>query len=87
MLTSAKKKQAISKSQINEKDTGSADVQIAILTQKITEVSEHLKKHKKDISARRGLLKMVSNRSSHLKYLQKKNPERYSKSISIVKSK
>ncbi len=63
---------------IHDKDTGSAEVQIAILSRRITELTGHLKKHQKDIHSRRGLLQMVANRQTHLKYLQKKNPKRYS---------
>lgn len=58
-------------------DTGSPEVQIAILTRRITELTEHLKDHKKDFSSRRGLLKLVGRRSSLLKYLTKTDRERY----------
>ncbi len=60
-----------------EKDTGSAEVQIALLTNRINELTEHLKTHKKDHSSRRGLLKMVGRRSSLLKYLIKTDHARY----------
>jgi len=60
-----------------EKDTGSAEVQIALLTKRIIELTEHLKIHKKDFSSRRGLLKMVGQRSSLLKYLTNTDRERY----------
>ena len=60
-----------------EKDTGSAEVQVALLTNRINELTEHLKTHKKDHSSRRGLLKMVGRRSSMLKYLIKNDHARY----------
>ncbi len=60
-----------------EKDTGSADVQIALLTQRINELTEHLKIHKKDHSSRRGLLKMVATRRSLLDYLKDRAADRY----------
>ena len=64
-----------------EKDTGSAEVQIALLTNRINELTEHLKSHKKDFSSRRGLLKMVGKRNSLLKYLTHTDRERYQKII------
>lgn len=65
--------------QLHEKDTGSADVQIALLTQRINELTEHLKIHAKDHSSRRGLLKLVARRRSLLDYLKGKSVERYQK--------
>lgn len=61
----------------NEKDTGSPEVQVAIFTEKIKRLTEHLKGHKKDEHSRRGLLKMVSKRRRLLDYLSKKNKEAY----------
>jgi len=61
----------------HEKDSGSAEVQIALLTRRIQELTEHQKVHKKDHSSRRGLLKLVGKRSSLLKYLAKTDRERY----------
>jgi small subunit ribosomal protein S15 len=61
----------------HEKDTGSPEVQIALLTTRINQLTEHLKTHKHDEHSRRGLLKLVGQRRSHLKYLAKKNPESY----------
>jgi len=58
-------------------DSGSPEVQVALLTTKIRELTEHLKKHKKDHTSRRGLLKMVGRRTSTLRYLRKRDPERY----------
>jgi small subunit ribosomal protein S15 len=67
---------------IHEKDTGSPEVQIALLTSRITELTEHLKTHKKDHSSRRGLLKMVGKRNSLLKYLTREDRTRYQQIIS-----
>ena len=61
----------------HEGDTGSPEVQIAMLTTRINQLTEHLKIHKHDEHSRRGLLKMVGQRLRHLKYLNKKNPEAY----------
>ncbi len=65
----------------HKKDTGSPEVQIALLTQRITELTEHLKTHKKDHSSRRGLLKMVGKRNSLLKYLTRQDRTRYQQII------
>jgi small subunit ribosomal protein S15 len=62
---------------LHEKDTGSADVQVALLTKRITELTEHLKGHMKDHSSRRGLLKMVAQRRSLLDYLKRTASDRY----------
>src|SRR5437762_14145740 len=67
--------------QLHEKDTGSADVQVALLTKRITELTEHLKTNAKDHSSRRGLLKMVAQRRSLLDYLNRSKSERYNKVI------
>lgn len=64
---------------IHEKDTGSADVQVALLTKRITELTEHLKANAKDHSSRRGLLKMVANRRTLLDYLKRTASDRYQK--------
>ena len=77
MLTKLKKQRVIKEVAIHPKDTGSPEVQISILTKQIEELSKHLKKHAKDNHSRRGLLAMVANRQTHLKYLEKKNPKRY----------
>ena len=61
----------------NETDTGSADVQVAILTERIKNLTEHLKTHKKDFGSRRGLLSMVGQRRNLLKYIKNKNEDRY----------
>ena len=62
---------------LHEQDTGSADVQVALLTSRIKELTEHLKNHKKDHSSRRGLIMMVNKRRKLLSYLQKKDDARY----------
>jgi small subunit ribosomal protein S15 len=67
--------------QLHEKDTGSADVQIALLTRRIEHLTEHLKTNRKDRSSRRGLLKMVAQRRSLLDYLSKTKADRYKKLI------
>jgi small subunit ribosomal protein S15 len=77
MLTKAKKTRIIKESGIHEKDTGSPEVQVALLTKKIEELTDHLKKHGKDKHSRRGLLQMVASRQTHMNYLQKKNSRRY----------
>jgi small subunit ribosomal protein S15 len=63
--------------QLHEKDTGSADVQVALLTRRIAQLTDHLKSHAKDHSSRRGLLRMVATRRSLLDYLSKANSSRY----------
>lgn len=73
------KKKLITDSQIHEKDTGSPQVQIAILTKKIGMLTDHLQEHKKDHSARRGLLGMVAQRRKLLNYLRMNKPEEYQK--------
>lgn len=77
MLTKEKKGTIISTYKTHEGDTGSPEVQIAILTERITELTEHLKDHPKDHASRRGLLKMVGTRSALLKFVSKKDVKRY----------
>src|SRR3979409_2220666 len=67
--------------QLHEKDTGSADVQVALLTRRISQLTDHLKSHVKDHSSRRGLLKMVAQRRSLLDYLSRSESDRYKKGI------
>ena len=78
MLTKNKKQRVIKNTALHDTDTGSPEVQIALLTKKIEELTDHLKKHSKDKHSRRGLLQMVANRQTHMIYLQKKNSRRYS---------
>lgn len=81
MLTKSKKQRVIKGVQIHATDTGSPEAQVALITEKIEELTKHLKSHMKDNHSRRGLLQLVADRQSHLKYLQKKDPERYTKLI------
>ena len=71
--------------QLHDKDTGSSDVQIAALTERITPLTQHLSVHKKDFSTRRGLLKLVARRRKLLDYLSDKQPERYQKLLKDLK--
>ena len=82
MLTKEKKGKIIDDYKRGEADTGSPEVQIAILTTRINELTEHLKTHRKDHSSRRGLLKMVGTRSALLKYVRNSDIERYRSIIS-----
>ncbi len=77
MLTPRKKATAIKNVQIHDTDTGSPEVQVSILSKKITELTGHLKVHAKDNHSRRGLIQMVADRRSHLKYLETTNKKRY----------
>ncbi len=77
MLTTRQKANIIKVTAIHDKDTGSPEVQISILSKRINELALHLKKHKKDNHSRRGLLAMVADRQTHLNYLRKKHPKRY----------
>ncbi len=82
MLTKHKKQEIIGDFETHEGDTGSPEVQIAILTKRINELTEHFKIHRKDHASRRGLLKMVGTRSALLKYVKNKDVKRYQKIIS-----
>lgn len=77
MLTKRKKENAIKDVKLHDKDTGSPEAQVAILSKKIDELAGHLKKNKKDNHSRKGLLGMVSDRKKHLRYVEKKDPKRY----------
>jgi len=88
MLTAKKKAKVIKEVAINDKDTGSAEVQIAILSKRIEELTSHLKKNLKDKHSRRGLLQMVADRRTHLKYLEGNHKKRYAailKKLSLKK--
>lgn len=78
MLTKRVKTAVIKTAARHDQDTGSADVQVAILSRKIDELTTHLKKNKKDFHSRRGLLQMVADRRTHLRYLEKNDKRRYS---------
>lgn len=77
MLTKKKKEKVVKSARVHDTDTGSPEVQIAILSKKIEELSSHLKSHHKDKHSRRGLLQMVADRHSLSKYLKKKDPKRF----------
>ena len=76
-ISAERKKELVEKYAQNSGDTGSPEVQVAILTERITNLTEHFKDHKKDNHSRRGLLKMVNQRRSLLAYLKKKDEARY----------
>ena len=76
-MTVERKQEIINTYRRDEKDTGSSEVQIALLTERIKELTEHLKVHKKDNHSRRGLLKMVGERRNLLNYLEKNDVEKY----------
>ncbi len=82
MLNQKEKEKIISEYKMHNKDTGSAEVQIALLSKEIKQLLSHLKKHPKDVHSRRGLLKMVSKRRKLLDYLKKQSVKKYN---SIVK--
>ena len=80
-ITVERKRQLVSEYRQHEKDSGSPEVQVALLTERISELTEHLKLHKKDHASRRGLLKLVSRRTCLLKYLTNRDRDRYQKVI------
>lgn len=84
MLKKALKTKIIEKSKTHEKDTGSPEVQISLLTSKINELSTHLKDHKKDFSSRRGLLKMVIQRKRLSNWLKANNPKKFTKLAKVL---
>jgi len=81
MLTKRKKENATKELKRHDSDTGSPEVQVALLTKQIDELSSHLKKHKKDFHSRRGLLQMVADRRKHLKYLERKDEKSYKSTV------
>lgn len=80
-ITKARKTELISEYQINDQDTGSPEVQVAILTTRIDALIDHLNTHKHDESSRRGLLKLVGQRRRHLAYLKRADTQRYQELI------
>lgn len=80
-LTKDKKDQILGDFHVHDTDTGSADVQVAMLTARIQDLTVHLNEHKKDYATRRGLIKMVGQRRKLLRYLSKSSPERYASII------
>ncbi len=87
MLDKKKKEEIIKKFRTHPNDTGSSEVQIAILTAEIEELTEHLRKHKKDFSSRRGLIRKVVQRKRLLRYLEKENNESFHKIVKKLKIK
>ena len=83
-ITAEKKQELIEEYKTHEQDTGSPEVQIAILTTRIKNMTDHLKIHRKDFASRRGLLMLVGKRSSLLRYLKKKNVKRYQELIASL---
>jgi small subunit ribosomal protein S15 len=84
-LTKVEKKKIINKFAVKKGDTGSPEIQIALLTSQIDSLSKHLKSHKKDVHSRRGLLSMVSKRRRLLNYLNKKESKRYKEIVKKLK--
>lgn len=84
-LEKTKKSEVINGYKTHERDTGSPEVQVALLTERITDLTPHFKNHKKDHHSRRGLLKMVGSRRRILDYLKKTNEERYTALITRLK--
>ncbi len=80
-----RKTEVVEQHRLHEADSGSPEVQIAVLTERINELTEHLRRHKKDHSSRRGLLKMVGKRSALLKYLTREDPGRYRRIVEALK--
>jgi small subunit ribosomal protein S15 len=83
-LANEVKKTVVTKYRVHKTDTGSPEVQVALLSQRITQLQDHFKAHKKDHSSRRGLLSMVAQRRRLLKYLKNSNPERYKSLIASL---
>ena len=81
VLTGEAKTTIVEAHRVHERDTGSPEIQVALLTARIRELTEHLKANKKDFAARRGLLKMVGRRAALLKYLTQADRERYTRLI------
>lgn len=85
MAFTEKKKQIITQHQQHTRDTGSSEVQVALLTTRINDLTEHLKSHKHDFHSRQGLFKMVGNRRRLLSFLEKTNPDSYGKLVKKLK--
>ncbi len=83
-LTKEEKTAAVESQRIHDRDTGSSEVQIAILTKRITSLTDHFKTHKKDHHSRRGLLKMVSKRRKLLDYIRRRDEEKYQSVIAAL---
>ena len=87
MLEKKAKEKIIKKFKTHDSDTGSTQIQVAILTEEIKQLTDHLKTHKKDLSSRRGLLKKVAERRKLLVYLKREEPEAYEKLVKELKLK
>lgn len=87
MIDKKKKQQIIKKFAVHENDTGSSEVQIALLTEEIKSLTEHLKLHKKDFSSRRGLLRKVAERRRLLRYLERENMQSFEELVKKLKLK
>jgi small subunit ribosomal protein S15 len=87
MIDKKKKQQIIKKFAVHENDTGSSEVQIALLTEEIKSLTEHLKAHKKDFSSRRGLLRKVAERRRLLRYLERENSAGFDELVKCLKLK
>lgn len=81
MIAAERKQSVIQTHRVHDKDTGSPEVQVALLTERINELSDHFKSHAKDHHSRRGLLRIVSQRRRLLEYLRRNNPVRYQELI------
>ncbi len=84
MISTTEKEKVINKFKLHEKDTGSAEVQIALLSEEIEKLLNHLQKHKKDLHSKKGLLKMVAKRRKLLKYLEKTNEKKYKELVKKI---
>jgi small subunit ribosomal protein S15 len=80
-IAADRKSQILKEFSTTSGDTGSPEIQVALLTEHIRNLTEHLKAHRKDFTSRRGLLMMVGNRSKLLRYLKRRSPERYQKLV------
>jgi len=85
-ITTSKKQKVIKDNRLHDTDTGSPEVQVAILSERIANLSDHLRKHKKDKHSRRGLLQMVGKRRRLLSYLKGKDEGRYTKAVDKLES-
>ncbi len=84
MLTKTQKARVVKAVRMHDTDTGSASVQVALISKKIAELTAHLKKHTKDKHSRRGLLQMVADRRTHLKYLETHNRREYTRIVKTL---
>lgn len=84
MLTKEEKQKSAEKTRTHDKDTGSSSVQVALISERIQKLSDHLKGNHKDRHSRRGLVGLVEKRRKHLAYLKSRNPEMYKKTIEAV---